>query len=127
MRPLVAAMQQIADWLKRLGMSEYAERFADNDIDASVLRYSIDQDLEKLAFRLAIGGKMLAAIAKLPGAAPVASQPAATPEREPLDEAERRQLTVMFCDLIDSIALSADSTRGSPWHHRRLSSVTVWK
>jgi len=30
-------MQQIADWLKKLGMSEYAQRFADNDIDASVL------------------------------------------------------------------------------------------
>ena len=41
-------MQQIADWLKQLGMSEYAERFAENRIDFSVLPDLTDQDLEKL-------------------------------------------------------------------------------
>jgi hypothetical protein len=41
-------MQQIADWLERLGMSEYAQRFAENGIDVSVLRYLTDQDLEKI-------------------------------------------------------------------------------
>jgi hypothetical protein len=39
-------MQQIAEWLKGLGLSEYAERFAENGIDVSVLRYLTDQDLE---------------------------------------------------------------------------------
>jgi len=39
-RTLVAAMQQIADWLKKLGMSEYAQRFAENRIDLSVLSHS---------------------------------------------------------------------------------------
>jgi hypothetical protein len=43
-----AAMQQIADWLDKLGMSEYAERFAENGIDVSVLRYLTDQNLEKI-------------------------------------------------------------------------------
>jgi hypothetical protein len=43
-----AAMQQIADWLKQLGMSEYAERFAENRIDFSVLRDLTDQDLKDL-------------------------------------------------------------------------------
>jgi SAM domain (Sterile alpha motif) len=38
-------MQQIADWLETLGMSEYAERFAESDIDTSVLRDLTDQDL----------------------------------------------------------------------------------
>ena len=38
-------MQQIADWLEKLGMSEYAERFADNKIDTSVLPHLTDQDL----------------------------------------------------------------------------------
>jgi class 3 adenylate cyclase len=107
MRPLVAAMQQIADWLRRLGMPEYAERFAENDIDASALRYLTDQDLEKIGVSLGHRRKMLAAIAELPGAALVAPQPAATPERKSLDEAERRQLTVMFCNLVGSTALSA--------------------
>ena len=41
-------MQQIADWLKKLGMSEYAERFAENRIDLSVLPDLTDQHLEKL-------------------------------------------------------------------------------
>jgi hypothetical protein len=40
-------MQQIADWLEKLGMSEYAERFAESDIDTSVLRDLTDQDLKE--------------------------------------------------------------------------------
>ena len=51
-------MQQIADWLKQLGMSEYAERFAENHIDVSVLRDLTDQDLKDTRRpRLGIGGK----------------------------------------------------------------------
>jgi hypothetical protein len=41
-------MQQIADWLEKLGMSEYAQRFAENDIDIAVLRHLTDQDLKEL-------------------------------------------------------------------------------
>ena len=41
-------MQQIADWLEKLGMSEYADRFAENDIDFAVLPDLTDQDLEKI-------------------------------------------------------------------------------
>ena len=41
-------MQQIADWLEKLGMSEYAQRFAENRIDFSVLRELTDQDLKEL-------------------------------------------------------------------------------
>ena len=51
---LVAAMQKIADWLKKLGMSEYAERFAENDIDASVLPELTDQDLKDLGISLGV-------------------------------------------------------------------------
>ena len=50
-------MEQIADWLEKLGMAQYAQAFADSDIDFSVLRYLTDQDLEKIGFRLAIGGR----------------------------------------------------------------------
>ena len=41
-------MQQIADWLEKLGMSEYAQRFAENDITFAVLRDLTDQDLKEL-------------------------------------------------------------------------------
>jgi hypothetical protein len=48
-------MPQIADWLKKLGMSEYAERFAENDIDMAVLPDLTDQHLKTLAFRSGAG------------------------------------------------------------------------
>ena len=63
-------MQQIADWLKQLGMSEYAERFVENDIDISVLRDLTDQDLKELGVSLGHRRKMLRAIASFAGAAP---------------------------------------------------------
>ena len=94
-------MQQIADWLEQLGMSEYAQRFAENGIDVSVLRQLTDQDLEKVGVLLGHRRKMLAAIAELGGTA------AAAPERKPQDIAERRQVTVMFSDLVGSTELAA--------------------
>ena len=99
-------MQQIADWLKQLGMSEYAERFVESDIDTSVLRDLTDQDLKELGVSLGHRRKMLRAIAELPGAAPNSPQPALT-EPKPKDTAERRQVTVMFSDLVGSTALAA--------------------
>src|SRR6476659_9257016 len=99
-------MQQIADWLEKLGMSEYAERFAESDIDTSVLRDLTDQDLKELGVSLGHRRKMLAAIAELASAVPASPQPAST-EPKPQDTAERRQVTVMFSDLVGSTALSA--------------------
>jgi hypothetical protein len=69
---LVAATQQIADWLKKLGMSEYAQRFAENDIDPSVLPELTDQDWKDLGVSLGHRRKMLRAIRDL-GGAPVAA------------------------------------------------------
>ena len=63
-------MQQIADWLEKLGMSEYAQRFAENDIDISVLRDLTDQDLKEIGVSLGHRRKMLRAIAELAAAAP---------------------------------------------------------
>ena len=99
-------MQQIADWLEKLGMSEYAERFAESDIDTSVLRDLTDQDLKELGVSLGHRRKMLRAIAELAGTSPTSPQPALT-EPKPQDTAERRQVTVMFSDLVGSTALSA--------------------
>ena len=101
-------MQQIADWLKQLGMSEYAERFAENRIDFSVLPDLTDQDLEKLGVLLGDRRKMLRAISGLKGVdAPIAVATAVLAAPRPLDTAERRQVTVMFSDLVGSTAMSA--------------------
>ena len=100
-------MQQIADWLEKLGMSEYAELFAKNRIDFSVLPDLTDQDLEKLGVLLGDRRKMLRTIASLKGLdAPIPVATAAPAALRPLDSAERRQVTVMFSDLVGSTALS---------------------
>src|SRR6516164_6382791 len=99
-------MQQIADWLEKLGMSEYTQRFAENKIDLSALRYLTDQDLKDIGVALGDRRKMLAAIAELVGAVQATAQPTLT-ESKPQDTAERRQVTVMFSDLVGSTALSA--------------------
>src|SRR6516225_2722541 len=101
-------MQQIADWLEKLGLSEYTALFAANGIDISVLRYLTDQDLKDIGMLLGHRRKMLAAISELTGAAPVTSEVAAV-EAQPKtqDSAERRQVTVMFSDLVGSTSLSA--------------------
>jgi class 3 adenylate cyclase len=101
-------MQQIADWLEKLGMSEYAQQFADNSIDdVSILRDLTDQDLKDIGVPLGHRRKMLRAIAELSGAATAAPQPTAQPELKPRDVAERPQVTVLFSDLVGSTALSA--------------------
>ena len=107
-------MQLIADWLEKLGMSEYAKAFAENRIDFSVLPDLTDQDLEKLGVLLGDRRKMLRAIANLdntPAAPPRAAASAPSLTVPPLPEAagagERRYLTVMFCDLVDSTGIAA--------------------
>jgi class 3 adenylate cyclase/predicted ATPase len=105
-------MQQIADWLEKLGLGQYAQRFAENDIDVDILSDLSDQDLEKIGVT-SVGHrrKLLRAIANLKGvekitpAVAVAAALPATPRAA--DTAERRQVTVMFSDLVGSTALSA--------------------
>jgi hypothetical protein len=65
---LGTAMRQIADWLKQLGMQEYIQRFAENDIDFAILGEPTDQDLEKIGVTsLGHRRKLLRAIADLHG------------------------------------------------------------
>src|SRR6516164_2334629 len=105
-------MQQIADWLEKLGLGQYTQRFAENDIDVNILGDLTDQDLEKIGVGpLGHRRKLLRAIANLKGveqitpAVAVAAAPPATPGAA--DTAERRQVTVMLSDLVGSTALSA--------------------
>jgi class 3 adenylate cyclase len=99
----------VADWLRGLGLEQYMPAFAANDIDAEVLPELTADDLIGLGVTL-IGHrrKLLAAIAALSSEAPPAvaeTAPATAAAISP--EAERRQLTVMFCDLVGSTPLSA--------------------
>ena len=98
----------MSEWLAKLGMSEYAQRFAENDIDASVLTHLTDQSLKELGVSLGHRLKILAAIKELGGQTPAAAAPSsAYPSEAPEHRAERRQITVMFSDLVGSTALSA--------------------
>ena len=118
-------MQEIADWLKKLGMSEYTQRFAEERVDFSVLAELTDQHLKDLGLPLGDRLKMLRAIHELADPIPASPQPTlaepdsqdATNRRQlqpilaaatPLSisaaaeaAGERRYLTVMFCDLVD--------------------------
>ena len=58
-------MQQIADWLEKLGMSEYAERFAENDIDVGVLSELTDKDFDRLGVSIGHRRKIMRAIREL--------------------------------------------------------------
>ena len=114
-------MREISQWLEKLGMSEYAPRFSENDIDFAILPDLTDQDLEKIGVAsLGHRRKLLRAIAALDGvaaaspAAPVSLSVALESARAKAPTAsateavgERRYLTVMFCDLVGSTGISA--------------------
>ena len=93
-------MQQIAEWLEKLGISEYAHRFAENGVDVSVLPHLTDQDLKDIGVLLGHRRKMLAAIANLGNAAAVAMSPPASLSAPPVEAVtttpvgERRHVTV---------------------------------
>ncbi|HXC29147.1 MAG TPA: AAA family ATPase, partial [Stellaceae bacterium] len=98
----------VAKWLRDLGLEQYAPAFRDNDIDEKVLRRLTGDDLRDLGVT-SIGHRrrLLDAIATLVDRhRAIEASPA--PSQDPLaaSEAERRQLTVMFCDLVGSTALS---------------------
>ena len=99
-------MQHVADWLEKLGLSEYVKHFAENRIDFSVLPELTDQDLEKIGVVLGDRRKILRAIRELGGTTPAAQHPLIAAAK-PQDTAERRQVTVLFSDLIGSTALAA--------------------
>ena len=97
----------VAVWLQNLGLERYEPQFRDNEIDWEVLPKLTSEDLKEIGV-VAIGHrrKLLDAIAALGAAVPAAAVTAAAPDAPAPADAERRQLTVMFCDLVGSTALS---------------------
>jgi class 3 adenylate cyclase len=88
-------------------MAEYAQRFAENGINVAALPHLTDQDLKDIGVLLGHRRIMLAAIGGLASATPAKPEPTAASEQKSQDTAERRQVTVMFSDLVGSTALSA--------------------
>ena len=97
----------VGAWLRSLGLERYESVFRDNEIEADVLPDLSEADLEKLGLPVGPRKRILRAIGTLAGAeqAPRAASGVDLPSTD--DAAERRHLTVMFCDLVGSTALSA--------------------
>jgi len=124
-------MQQIADWLEKLGLGQYAQRFAENDINFGILTDLTDQDLKEIGISSlghrrqvlrAIGELGVTSVAAAPdpavAGAPATPAPSLTlgSARPPMEASdapggeavgERRHVTVMFCDLVDSTGIAA--------------------
>jgi class 3 adenylate cyclase/tetratricopeptide (TPR) repeat protein len=99
-------VRDVAEWLASISLEEYVELFADNDIDLLVVRDLTEQDLKELGVSLGHRRKILRSASEL-GAAR-AEKPRTTHQPSLPESVERRQLTVMFCDLVGSAMLAAD-------------------
>ena len=97
----------IEKWLCGLGLQQYVTTFRDNAIDAEVLSELTEADLEKLGVVLGHRKRLLKAIATLTSPAALEQATPVGPAPSLGDGAERRQLTVMFCDLVGSTALAS--------------------
>ena len=98
----------VGGWLRGLGLGQYEEQFRDNKIDADLLpRLTVD-DLKDIGVSV-VGDRrrLLDAIAVIAGAGPAASPTKSAPSKGLQASAERRPITVMFCDLVGSTSLAA--------------------
>jgi class 3 adenylate cyclase/predicted ATPase len=98
----VSANDQVMTWLDGIGFAQYATVFAENAIDFEILPDVTEADLEKLDVPLGHRKRILRAIAALPAASLAPTHGATS---LPQSKAERRQVTVLFCDLVGSTAL----------------------
>ncbi len=97
----------VGDWLRSLGLGEYEPVFLENKIDAEVLSDLTDGDLSQLGVPLGHRKRLLKAIAGLGATVSPAKPTSPTSAQWSPDAAERRPITVMFCDLVGSTSLAA--------------------
>ena len=112
----------VAAWLHGLGLERYVSAFRDNEIDETVLPSLTAEDLKDLGITLVRCRRRLLDARTDRGCTQPTTRPAATATAARRDaptpaDAERRQLSVMFCNLVDSTALS---TRFDPENLREL-------
>jgi class 3 adenylate cyclase len=101
-------VNELAQWLEQVGLARYARLFAENDIDLDGLPHLTDDELKELGVTLGHRAKLRAALKARAETHPPAEpgSPRAHETRFQAADAERRQVTVMFCDLVGSTALS---------------------
>jgi class 3 adenylate cyclase/tetratricopeptide (TPR) repeat protein len=99
-------MTQVDEWLEAVGLERYAELFAEHHIDFDVLPDLSEADLAQLGIALGDRKRLMRAIAKMAEDSGVAAPSKPSPVVSAGREAERRQLTVVFCDMVGSTALS---------------------
>src|SRR5262249_34086334 len=104
----------VGEWLRGLGLGQYGQKFRDNKIDADVLADLTDGDLEKLGIPLGDRKRLLKAVAararrqsRSDQGRQVAAASASAPRTFAPPDAERRPITVMFCDLVGSTSLAS--------------------
>ena len=98
----------VGDWLRSLGLGQYEATFRDNAIGMDILADLTENDLSQFGVLFGDRKRLLKAIASLRSTEPVPKLPIATVLTEPKqDAAERRPITVMFCDLVGSTSLAA--------------------
>lgn len=97
----------MSEWLDSLGLGRYASLFAENEIDLEAARHLTAEDLRELGLPMGPRKKLLHAIEALSAAAAI-DQSAPRKTDAPSESAERRQVTVMFCDLVGSTKLSVE-------------------
>ena len=98
--------RDVGKWLEGMGLGKYAGPFAENEIDFEALQHLTEEDLKEVGVALGARRKLLAAIAELGAKTEATVESAAVESRPAASEAERRQLTVMFVDLVGSTALA---------------------
>jgi class 3 adenylate cyclase/predicted ATPase len=99
-------MDTITTWLRRLGLEQYATTFIENAIDIKVLPDLTERDFERLNVALGHRKRMLRAVAELSRNAELPADSSTPPTAVPHVQGERRQLTILFCDLVGSTELS---------------------
>ena len=105
-------MDEVAAWLRGLGLAKYVKDFEDNEIDFDALPHLTESMLEQIGLPIGPRAKLLAAIAELAASTATAQQNkrderAIAETAAQREHAERRQITVMFCDLVDSTKLAS--------------------
>jgi class 3 adenylate cyclase/tetratricopeptide (TPR) repeat protein len=104
-RAIFEDVMDVSTWLQGLGLERHEAAFRDNLIDMDIVRELNENDLEKLGLPLGDRKRVLKAIANLPAPGAAAASPIPGPHTR--DEAERRPITVMFCDLVGSTSLAS--------------------
>lgn len=101
-------MSDLLTWLERLGLSKYAAALEENDVDLELLRRLSEQDLRELGLPLGARKRILQAVAETHEPSTTSAQPLAGRDAEPVAAPERRQITVMFADIVGATSLSEE-------------------